>query len=217
MAIRERPRDRALAAIRRQRAVIVNEIRSSRRVAGLSLRDAAAAVGMHPSTFGRIERNELLAVSLEELALASAAVGLDLSVKTYPKGDPTRDAAHLRLLGRFRARMAPSLPWRTEVPLPISGDLRALDGQSWIDDKMLAVEAETKLHDIQALERRALLKQRDAGATCLVLLVADTVLNREVLAAHREALRGAFPLDTREILALLARGELPTANGIVVL
>ena len=197
--------------------MIVDEIRLGRRVAGLSLRDAAEAVGMHPSTFGRIERNELLTVSMEELALAGAAVGLQLSVRTYPSGDPARDAAHLRLLGRFKARLDPSLPWRTEVPLPIPGDLRALDGQSWIDRKMLAVEAETKLHDIQALERRALLKQRDARAACLVLLVADTVHNRELIAAHREVLRGSFPLDTRVILASLGRGELPTANGIVVL
>jgi transcriptional regulator with XRE-family HTH domain len=206
-----------LAAIRRQRAVIVGEIRSSRRVGGLSLKDAAGAVGMHPSTFGRIERNELNAISLEELGLATAAVGLELSIKTYPRGDPARDAAHLRLLARFRARMSPSLPWRTEVPLPLPGDLRALDGASWIGGDMLAVEAETKLHDLQALERRVLLKQRDSRAHCLVLLVADSVHNRATLAVHREALRGSFPLDTREVLGALGRGEMPQMNGIVVL
>lgn len=197
--------------------MIVGDIRSARRVAGLSLNDAAAAVGMHRSTFGRIERNELIAISLEELALASAAVGLELSIKTYPRGDPARDAAHLRLLGRFRARMSPSLPWRTEVPLPIPGDLRALDGQSWLGGDMLAVEAETKLHDLQGLERRVLLKQRDSRARCLVLLVADSVQNRATLAVHREALRGSFPLDTREVLGALGRGEMPPENGIVVL
>ena len=217
MPARERPRDRAIAAVKRQRAAIVSEIRLGRRVAGLSLRDAAAAVGLHPSTFGRIERNELETLSLEELGLACAAVGLELSVRTYPKGDPARDAGHLRLLGRFRARLPAHLPWRTEVPLPIPGDLRALDGQSWIAREMLAVEAETKLHDIQALERRSLLKQRDSGARCLVLLVADTDSNRRLLAAHRDAIRGSFPLDTREVLAALARGEMPAANGIVVL
>ena len=172
---------------------------------------------MHRSTFGRIERDELLSVSLEELSLACASVGLELSIRAYPKGDPARDSAHLRLLGRFRARLFASLPWRTEVPLPIPGDLRALDGQSWIGGEMLAVEAETRLHDVQALERRVLLKQRDAKARCLVLLVADTVQNRQILSAHREAMRGSFPLDTREVMVSLARGVLPSANGIAVL
>lgn len=103
------------------------------------------------------------------------------------------------------------------MPIPIPGDLRALDGQSWIEREMLAVEAETRLQDIQSLERRVVLKRRDVRANRLVLLVADTAHNREILGAHREALRGSFPLDTREVLAFLARGQMPPDDGIVVL
>jgi len=172
---------------------------------------------MHRSTFGRIERNELQCVSVEQLAVACSAVGLELSMRAYPKGDPARDTAHLRLLDRFRSRLPAALPWRTEAPLPIQGDLRALDGQSWIEGEMLAVEAEMRLHDIQSLERRVLLKKRDSRAVRLVLLVADTPHNRDMLGAHRDSMRGSFPLDTREVFAVLVRRQMPPADGIVIL
>jgi hypothetical protein len=109
------------------------------------------------------------------------------------------------------------MPWRTEVPLPLAGDLRSLDGQTFVDRDMVAVEAEMRVTDVQAVERRTLLKKRDSGATRLILLVADTAHNREILAAHRTAMRGSFPLDTREALGALARGELPAGDAIVVL
>ena len=51
----------------------------------------------------------------------------------------------------------------------------------------------------------------------IVLLLADTRHNRRVLREHREALRSTFPLDTRAVMAALRAGELPSANGIVVL
>ena len=79
------------------------------------------------------------------------------------------------------------------------------------------VEAETHLADLQALERRALQKQRDAGLPVLILLVADTHHNRRVLALHREALRASFPLDTRAVMARVSRALPPDRNGIVVL
>ncbi len=101
--------------------------------------------------------------------------------------------------------------------MPIPGDLRALDGVAVLGDRRVGVEAESRMSDVQALERRALLKQRDADVDVLILLVADTRANREALARHRSAVRGSFPLDTRETLAAIAAGKLPRANGIVVL
>ncbi len=72
-----------------------------------------------------------------------------------------------------------------------------------------------RLDDVQALERRTKLKQRDGDVAIVILLVADTRGNRALLAQHREALRGTFPLDGRAVLASLARGDVPNANGIV--
>jgi hypothetical protein len=84
-------------------------------------------------------------------------------------------------------------------------------------DAVVAVEAETPLRDVQALDRRLALKQRDGGIECLILLVADTRWNRELLGVHREDLRSRFPLDTRQVLLALRTGRAPGAGGIVVL
>ena len=123
----------------------------------------------------------------------------------------------LRLLERFRRCLAAELPWATEVPLPGPGDRRALDGWTRADGLDIGAEAETRLGDLQALQRRALLKKRDANLDRLVLVVADTKSNRLVLDAHRAVLRGSFPLDTRAVLAALRAGHAPAADGIVVL
>lgn len=183
----------------------------------MSLRAAAAAVGLDYSTFGRLERQELDNVSVRQLALACAAVGLDLSLRTFLRGDPARDAAQLRLLARFRSRLPADAPWATESPMPIPGDLRALDGWTRAGGQSIGVEAETRLIDVQAVARKAMLKKRDARLDRMILLVAESRPNRALLGVHREALRSTFPLDTRPILAALSVGVAPASDGIVVM
>ena len=81
-----------------------------------------------------------------------------------------------------------------------------------------AFEIETRLADLQALERRVMLKLRDdTTIQHLFLVVADTRRNRTALSAGREALRGNFPLDTRAVLASLGAGGCPGSNGIIVI
>jgi transcriptional regulator with XRE-family HTH domain len=193
------------------------EIRLSRRGAGVSLRAAGESVGMSETTFGRLERGQLATVTVEQLALACAAVGLRFAARPYPDGDPIRDAGQLRLLDRLRDVLPDGVVWRTEVPLPIERDLRAWDAQILLAPSVVAVEAEARLSDVQALDRRIALKRRDGQVDIVILLVADTRGNRRLLAKHREALRANYPLDTRAILASLRAGGAPTASGIVVL
>lgn len=194
-----------------------NDIRVARRTAGLSLRAAAAAVGLSYRVFARIERSELPNVTVLQLALACAAVGLEFSGRAYPDGDPVRDAAQLRLLERMRSNLPPGTRWQTEVAVPIPGDRRAIDAVAVLKGARVGVEAETKVADLQAIERRAQLKKRDGNLDVLVLLVANTRSNRQILREHAPSLRTAFPLDTRTVLAALRRGEPPRADGIVVL
>jgi hypothetical protein len=78
------------------------------------------------------------------------------------------------------------------------------------------VEAESRLRDIQALERRLGLKLRDGGLERVVLVVSDTRSNRRVLDSHRDALRSLLPLDGRAILRALRAGLLPEASGILL-
>lgn len=217
MATRDRAYERGRRRATRGRRETGVEIRSARVGAGISQRAAGRSVGMSHTTYGRIERGELPNVTIEQLALACSAVGLELSVRTYADGDPIRDAAHVRLLERFHRRLPPDAEWNTEVPLPIDGDRRAWDAVVLIARARVAVEAETRLGDIQALSRKVELKRRDSDIDVVILVVADTRHNRAVLAAHRESLRAAFPLDGREVMASLTLGQAPRASGIVLL
>jgi hypothetical protein len=154
-------------------------------------------------------------MTIDLLARFAAAVGLELAVSLHPDGDPVRDRGQLALIGRFRPRLHKALRWRTEVVMPIAGDLRSadgfIDGVGWD----AVVEAEARLGDIQLVERRALAKKRDLGATRLILLVADTRHNRAVLRLHPE-LRERFPIGTRACLRAVASGEDPGGDAIVV-
>ncbi len=101
--------------------------------------------------------------------------------------------------------------------MPIIGDLRGLDARTELKGLWIGFEAETRLGDIQAVERKVVLKKRDAQLDRMVLVVADTRWNRGAIAQHREALRGSFPLDTRAVLVSLVAGRPPDADGIVIL
>jgi transcriptional regulator with XRE-family HTH domain len=217
VAVSERRRDRGLSVAADIRRLGGMQVRVARRSSGLSLRAAAQSVGLSPSTFSRIERAEVPGLTVEELSLALVAVGLAPSLRAYPSGDPARDTAQLRLLERFRSRLPSSAPWHTEVPIPIPGDLRAIDARTILDEHVIGVEAETLLSDVQGTVRRCVLKKRDAGLDRLVLLLADTRHNRAVLADHRALLRDTFPLDTRVVLGAMSNGRAPGADGIVIL
>ena len=191
------------------------DISRARRGSGLSHAEVGRRCGMSRTMVARAEAGAR-PTTLQEYALIGAAVGLEIRLRAYPQGDPVRDAGQLRLLDRLRLRINSSLNWRTEVPLPIEGDRRAWDalirGIGWL----LAVEAETILDDLQAVERRVAIKQRDGAMGHVVVLIADTRRNRTVLAAHPDAFPG-FSRDARAVLRALRAGEDPGCSAIVVL
>jgi transcriptional regulator with XRE-family HTH domain len=193
------------------------ELRDARLDRNLSLREVCAAVGLSIATGSRIERGLVHGVALERLARMGAAVGLDLSTRFFPAGSPLRDAGHSALLERLRTRLHRTLRFRTEIPLPIRGDLRAwdaaIDGRGW----WIPVEAETKPRDFQALDRRIALKQRDAEVDRVVLLLGDSRHNRELIRANEAGLRARYPLAGQRALELLAAGVELRASAIIVL
>ena len=127
--------------------------------------DVARAAGVSASWISRIERGLAPDVSLLLLGVVLAVVGLDLSVRAFPDGVPLRDAGHRSLLSRFRALLPAGTPWRLEVPLPIPGDQRAWDALTGLWGLRVGIEAETGPTDLQALERRIMLKARDGAWT----------------------------------------------------
>jgi transcriptional regulator with XRE-family HTH domain len=218
MTVRDRRAARAASLAEALAENARREFRQARMAAGLSRGDIARPTGISASQVDRFERGDLQEIRLGQLCLMMTAVGLIPSLRFFPDGDALRDAGQLRVIGRLRDRIPPTPRFRTEVPLAGTRDRRAwdavLDGTGCVD----AFEIETRLADLQAVERRAMLKLRDDGKVQHVFLViADTRWNRMALATGREALRGNFPLDTRETLASLGAGRCPGANGVVIL
>ena len=196
---------------------IAREIRLARVIGGLRQVDLARSAGTTQARVSRLERGHALDVGLPELARLAGAVGLKLVALCYPAGSPLRDAGQIALLERLRLQIAPVWGWRTEVPVNSPGDLRAIDALLTFGRCSIAVEAWTRLADLQAQTRSAQLKRRDIGATRLVILLADTWANRQALNSVAGHVTASFPLGTRAILVALRAGRDPGADGIAIL
>jgi transcriptional regulator with XRE-family HTH domain len=216
MPIYERPADRGYRRGRYLANRAAAELLTARRAAGISQRELGRHVRLSHSKIGRIERGEPNQLTIEQASKLAAVLGLQFSASLHPDGNPVRDAAHVALLHRFRARLAPSLKWRTEVAMPIEGDRRSADAVVEGAGVHVIVEAETRIDDVQALERRVNGKARDLGIRRIVLLVADTRHNRAVVRQTPELGR-RFPEMTRSCLAALSNGLEPKADALVFL
>ncbi|HUF07124.1 MAG TPA: helix-turn-helix domain-containing protein [Candidatus Binatia bacterium] len=213
-------RERTVAAGRRRgqqlNRMLGGEIRNGRRAAGLSQRTLGAAVGLSASEVGRVEHGDAPWLTIVHASELLSAVGLELWAKPYPAGPAVRDAAHLRLLADFEARLPAFVHRQREWPLANSHDRRAIDLLLSGLPRRIGVEAETMLNDLQALEREMNLKQRDADLAVMILLVRGSKRNRDIL-RPADALRRAFPVQTRGVLTALANGRDPGGNGLVIL
>jgi transcriptional regulator with XRE-family HTH domain len=194
-----------------------DELREARLAGGLSQRTVGELVGISHSEISRIELGSALRVPYQTLAAMGAVLGLDISIRAFPGGEPIRDTAQIALLARLRARLPASLGWRTEVPIRLPNDRRAWDAEIRGPGWRVVIDAESRLRDIQALSRRVGLKARDDGADILVLLVADTRHNRHVLRIAADNLAPQFPIRGRSVLAALEAGSRPSGSGIVLI
>jgi hypothetical protein len=196
---------------------LARELDDAIRNNGLSYAAVGRDVGLSDSQVGRVARGLAPDLTITRASELLAAVGLELSLRAYPTGRPLRDQAHLQLLDRLRSRLHPTLTWRLEVPVAAHGDLRAWDAVVSAPEWRVAVEAETRLRDVQALERRIALKQRDGAIEIVVLLVRATRHNHAVLRSLGAAFESQFPMPGRRALELLTAGVQPGANSLVVL
>ncbi len=196
---------------------ILGELRNARLDRDISEARLAASAGISASQYSRIERGLTRGLTIEQATVLLGEVGLDLSVRAFPAGEPIRDAGHVALIQRFRVRLHPSVRVRTEVPFPKPGDLRAWDillvGPEWRH----GYEAETRPRDRQALERRLALKARDGDVDGVSLLLADSRHNRDFVRVHGPVLRDRFPVPGRRALEMLAEGKDPGAGSVILL
>lgn len=217
MASRER---RADAGTRRGRQLVVQlgqELREARIGAGLSQRQVAEAASVSHAHVGRVERGESAGVSMVLLARLLTIVGLQLAARAFPAGSTLRDASHVALLKRLQAELPASVRFRTEVPVSGDRDGRAWDGRMDLTGGCVHVEAETRIRDLQALDRRMALKQRDDGVDRVILLVSDTRTNRAAFREAKPLLATRYPLSGRAVLRALRAGKCPEGSGVVLL
>jgi transcriptional regulator with XRE-family HTH domain len=216
MATRDSSAARGIRRSRLLRDRTADTLGSARRGAGLSIREIARRVGVSPDTIRRLEGGDSGAMTFDLVARVAEVVGLELAASLHPNGDPVRDRGHLALLARLEVRLPSSLKWRVEVAVPIAGDLRSGDAMVTVAPGDVLIEAETRIDDVQAVERKGAAKARDLGAIRLVLLVADTRHNRRVVQEHPE-LKQRFPIDTRTCLVRFAKGLDPGGDALVIL
>lgn len=216
MVIRETAATRGARRARLLRARLAQGLADVRQGSGLSVREVARQLGVSHDRILRAERGEPGTMTIDLLAGLAAVLGRELNVSIHPVGAPVRDKGHLALLARFRTRLNATLRWRTEVPVPITGDRRSADGTIDGADFDILVEVETHLYDVQEILRDAASKQRDLGMGRLILLLSDTRHNREVVRRLPE-LRDRFPVPPRACLAALRRGEDPGGDSLLLL
>jgi transcriptional regulator with XRE-family HTH domain len=217
MGSRERAIDLGAARAREVLSRLPAEARKARLDSGLGQDVVAGALGISVAQYSRIERGLSPDLAIATAVRLFAVLGLDLSIRAYPAGDPIHDAAQVALLERLHVLCHRSIIWRTEVPFPFSGDLRAWDATAVCPAFRAGVEAETRIRDVQALDRRLALKERDGGMDRLLLLVLDSRANRSALRAGGSQLSLRFPVAGSRALELLGAGVDPGGNALILL
>lgn len=187
MATVERVAARGDRRGRRILAAFAEEFRDARIELGLSQADVAEAARLSRTRYCRVESAGISSLSILEAARVAAVLGLGLSARLFPGGQPLRDEASARRLGSIAEHVARPLRMRLEVPLPSQPDrteLRAWDAEIRGAGERTTLELEMRLRDAQAVERRVALKRRDDPPDHFVLVVAGTDHNRAVLRDH---------------------------------
>jgi transcriptional regulator with XRE-family HTH domain len=219
MPTTERPYDRGTWLGERRLRDVGTEFRNKRNELGLSQAAVAKAARISRSTYSRIERGKSPGLTVVVAARVGAMLGLDLSLKTYPGGQPLRDEASAKRIKYLKDLTGPPLRARTEVPLPQRSDhveLRRWDLMLTGGAKRTGLEFEARLYDAQAQVGRWNIKLRDDPVDAFVVVLADTQRNRQAFAQY-ETLFADFPrIGTAAFLAMLRSGTHPP-TGLVFL
>lgn len=198
-------------------AQVGREIKVGRYRSGLTQKQVGALVGRSASRISRIEAGQAVCVAMPELVRVAAAVGLKAYVNVYPAVHRPLDGVQLAMLAAFNARLHPA--WRREYEkvMPQPGDLRAVDELVSNGPCSCAVEAISRFADFQGHARPARAKQRDIGATRLILLVKGSRANRRVLQEAGDIVRESFPIGTRAAFEALGAGRDPGGDCLILI
>lgn len=192
-----------------------DEFRLHRLRAGASQAAVARAIGVDRATICRLEAGDR-GVSNEARARAAIVLGADFRLGLYPAGSPLiHDAAHGRLVeALMRLRDA---SWRAipEAPVPGTGrqstDLRLVRGADTV-----LFEVETHVHVLEAIIRegndkrnRVAYEAGPDGRVHSVLVLPPTRHHRDLVRAHGETMRAAYPVRSVDLRRSLTTPGVP--------
>jgi hypothetical protein len=132
-------------------------------------------------------------------------------------GSPIRDKGHESLVDRFFGALSSDWVATREVLLPNPGDRRAWDVLLRLGSQLVGVEAETRVHDVQAAVRRIRERERDGGTDEVLLVLADTVHNRALVDQLRQALGARFQTPARTLIEALRSGSRLPGSGVILI
>lgn len=197
-------------------ARVLSELRETRVRADISQRTTAGSLGWSVTQYWRFE-NGYSATSFIDVSAVASIFGLELSVGLHPVGEPIRDKGHQALIARLRAELSPAFKVLAEVPLPTPGDRRSWDLLLRLPAQLIGVEAETRIRDVQQLTRHVHQREREGGVDEIVLLLAATRTNRELVDELRIGLGPGYTTSPRLILRALRTGHPVPGSGVVLL
>ena len=198
---------------------LADEFRDQRIGLGLSQLAVANAARLSRARYTRIEAGTIRTLSVVEAIAIASVLGLDLSVRAFPGGDPLRDGGQARKLDRFGRRVARPLRFRTEVPLPQRDDhheQRAWDADITGGGERTTIELEMRIRDAQAVVRRYTLKCRDDPSEHRLLLIGDTRANRRVLAEHPALFANLTRLRPTDVFGAIESGRHPPSGLMLI-
>ena len=203
------------AAVRRSAAV--DELIAARQTLNVSQRALARELRCSQSEVWRLEHlSDIDGISLVRLSEAASLLGLDLALSFHPHGDPIRDRGQQPVINRLRARLASSIKVVAEALLPNPGDRRAWDLLVRIASQVVGVEVESRVRDVQRVVRHMRERERDGGVDEVLLVLAESSVNRRLLPQLLDSLGPRFSTSPRAVLRALGEGR-PIPGSSVLL
>ena len=209
----DRGRARATSIVSR----LVRELVDARRSLGMSQAELGRLVGWSQPDVSRFEHLQRLStITFLDVGAVAAVLGKELGANLYLAGEPIRDSGHQALIGRFRSLVSEGWRVAAEVPLPLPGDRRAWDLLLRIPGQLVGIEAETRIRDIQELVRRIRERELEGGADIIVVVLAESAINRRLLPQLLESLGPMYGTSQRRLLKALRAGQPLPGSGVVL-
>lgn len=201
-----------------QSAKVGGEVKTARITQAWTRQQVADRAGVSWSTEVRAEQGDPK-LGLETMCAVADAVGLDIVIRVYSGRQPSlRDTGQLGH-AEYLAGEADSL-WHPELEILVGQHGESIDVGYFGPEEIIASEIERMATDFQAQYRRADEKRQRLAAqhrrpVRLVLVIEDTVRNRQALEPHLAVIRSALPAGSREVLRAIRTGKPLGRDGLL--